>query len=56
MHVEERSDPRVLAVRIVRVAYKTHWALIFRELRVVDNTMEVSVDLQLFETSGFIHD
>jgi hypothetical protein len=56
MHVEERSDPSVLAVRIVRVAYKTHWTLIFGELRVVDNTMEVSVDLQVFEASGFIHD
>jgi hypothetical protein len=56
MHVEERSDPFVLAVRIVRVAYKTNWALVFGELRVVDDTVEVSVELQLFETPGLIHD
>jgi hypothetical protein len=56
MHVEERSDPFVLAVRIVRVAYKTNWALVFGELRVVDNAMEVSVELQLLETPGLIHD
>jgi hypothetical protein len=43
MHVEERSDPTVLAVRIVRVADETNRPFTFRQLRVINGAMEVPV-------------
>ncbi len=56
MHVQQCPHFFVLAVRIVRVAYVTYRLLVYRELRVFNNIMEMSVFFVCFLFSNFFKD
>jgi hypothetical protein len=56
MHIQDRPDLFILAVRIVRVTDETDRTLIFRHLRVWNNMMKMPVRLQILKTLGLIHD